>query len=150
MDSEGIYIVANSREFKTTVANIFQKNIPTVSYTFFNTSDELIDLLCSPQTNRLPSVIMLANYMAGSNALNILQHLKKSQGQNPEFLKRIPVIVLVGDESNADIIACYRAGANAVLRKPEDHEGLTNTFLSICDFWMTINTGPEFRKSGTF
>ncbi|MCE7038746.1 hypothetical protein [Dyadobacter sp. CY312] len=150
MDSEGLYIVANSIEFQLITSRIFQKNIPHVPIRFFGGSNELIDLLSAPETEQLPSVIILVMNNPGADVIQILARLKNPVDLNTEYLRRIPVIILTGEKYNLEVADCYRAGANAVLSKPEDKEKLTKTFESICDFWININKGPEFRRQSLF
>ena len=148
MDSDGLYMVGSSEEFQLKTSRIFQKHIPDIPLRFFEEGDHIVDLFSSRQTNQFPALIIVVVNKVGVDAIKILKRLKNPDNTYPEYLKGIPVIILVGEENNPGITACYRAGANAVLYKSEDVEKLTRTFQSICDFWIDINRGPEFGRQG--
>jgi chemotaxis family two-component system response regulator Rcp1 len=67
--------------------------------------------------------------MGGIEALAII----KDDGE----LKAIPTIILTSTDSDTDIIACYRLGANCCLRKPTDWEAFDRLLTSIDAFWLT-------------
>ncbi len=51
-------------------------------------------------------------------------------------LRLIPVLVLTGSESEEDLRQCYALGANCVLIKPCDVDGVAALFAAMQTFWL--------------
>ena len=58
------------------------------------------------------------------------------------------VVILSSSESEADIAAAYRLGANAYLVKPGDTSKLLDIAKGIQQFWLTLNHAPPQPAAG--
>lgn len=79
-----------------------------------------------------PDVILLDLDLPRVGGTEVLREIQRTG----EFAE-IPVIIISQNEDQATIDECYRLGASAVMRKPNDYERLLEVTRKICDFWAT-------------
>ncbi len=63
-------------------------------------------------------------------------------------LKSIPIIVLTSSEDEEDVRGCYTAGANCVLIKATDYDGVARLVSVIESFWIDTVCFAKPRKPG--
>jgi two-component system response regulator len=57
----------------------------------------------------------------------------------------IPVVILTGSRLDEDILAGYRGGANAYVRKPVNFAEFAEVVKTLGLFWLILNEpAPEF------
>lgn len=78
-----------------------------------------------------PNLVVLDINIPRIDGTEVLKTLKA----HPD-LKTIPVIVLTSSESRNDLRLSYEYGANCVLIKPSDVEGVISLFRSMEAFWL--------------
>jgi CheY-like chemotaxis protein len=86
----------------------------------------------------LPVLILLDLKLPGMTGLQILQW-RRSQRD----IKRIPVVVLTGDEDPSTINAAYDAGANSYLLKPGSPADIARVVDLIQRYWIGLNEQPQ-------
>ena len=84
-----------------------------------------------------PSLVLLDLKLPYVMGLDVLRWIR----QQP--WAALPVIMLTASGEEADIVASYRLGANAFLRKPPEASQLVDMIKAIGDFWLTHNTLPQ-------
>jgi two-component system response regulator len=84
-----------------------------------------------------PSLVLLDLRLPYVMGLDVLRWIR----QQP--WAALPVIMLTASGEEADIVASYRLGANAFLRKPPEASQLVDMVKAIGDFWLTHNTLPQ-------
>ena len=84
-----------------------------------------------------PSLVLLDLKLPYVMGLDVLRWIR----QQP--WAALPVIMLTASGEEADIVASYRLGANAFLRKPSEASQLVDIVKAIGDFWLTYNTLPH-------
>jgi CheY-like chemotaxis protein len=57
-------------------------------------------------------------------------------------LQLTPVVVLSRSQADVDVLAAYRAGANAFVGKPPDLDAFERRLTAICDFWLCAAIVP--------
>ncbi|GAB3664756.1 response regulator [Halopiger thermotolerans] len=85
-----------------------------------------------------PELVILDLNLPAISGQTVLEEIKS----DPE-LKRIPVIVLTGSESEDDLIRAYDACANACLHKPVDPLEFADRLQSVVEFWHSIAALPS-------
>ncbi len=85
----------------------------------------------------LPRMILLDLNMPALDGKKVLQWLKGSR----EFCS-IPVVVFTTSNSEADIEACYRLGANSYVIKPLGYQELSETVAVMCEHWLKVAALP--------
>ena len=79
-------------------------------------------------------LVILDLNLPGRSGLEILEVIR-TKSRFP----RVPVIIFSASNRQEDINACYQAGANAYVIKPNSSEELKNAVRLIYDFWLKLN-----------
>ncbi len=82
-----------------------------------------------------PDLVILDLDLPGIDGWEVLAEVK----QDPQ-LRRIPVIILTGSSSDADVIRSYDLHANGYITKPMDPEGYCDLVKALTDFWFKVAT----------
>ena len=90
-----------------------------------------------------PEFVLLDLNLPGIGGQTVLKEIKSDSG-----LKRIPVIVLTGSESETDVTEAYGAGANACLRKPVDPTEFADRIQAVVEFWQSAAVLPSVSTDG--
>ena len=90
-----------------------------------------------------PALILLDLNLPKVGGLEVLRRI-----QADERTRLIPVVVLTSSKLEEDILASYRYGANAYVRKPVDFSEFAEAIRSVGVFWLLLNVpvaglGPE-------
>jgi two-component system, chemotaxis family, response regulator Rcp1 len=78
-----------------------------------------------------PSLVLLDLKMPGLGGLETLGLVKGDPN-----LRAIPVVVLTTSDSDADISASYKLGANCYLQKPVDWDDFNSLIRTMDGFWF--------------
>jgi len=94
-----------------------------------------------------PVLVMLDLKMPKVNGLQVLKIIKADA-----YLQVIPVVVLSSSRETADLVGCYKHGANAYVVKPVDFSVFLKTVKQLVLFWADINEPPPLawrEEAGT-
>jgi CheY-like chemotaxis protein len=83
---------------------------------------------------QLPSLILLDLKLGKQHGLDFLRRLRGDAG-----IKHMPVIVFTTSDDHADLAACYAAGANGYVTKPDTYEALLHFITDLHNFWFKWN-----------
>jgi CheY-like chemotaxis protein len=97
---------------------------------FIRDFDELLRYLSLPDK---PSLILLSYHTPPLTIEEMLEQLKT----NPDFYQ-IPVVVLCEDISEEDVAACYRMGANSIIKKPVSMETTAAKMQTFFRYWFQV------------
>jgi CheY-like chemotaxis protein len=89
-----------------------------------------------------PSVILLDLSMPRINGVETLALIKCDP-----VLRAIPVIVLTISDSEADVLTCYRLGANCYFRKPPQWDDFQALLRTINTFWFSKAQLPQQKMT---
>jgi CheY-like chemotaxis protein len=95
-----------------------------------------------PGSTTRPSLVVLDLNLPSADGRQVLKEIK----DNPN-LKAIPVVVLTGSRSPADITSCYQAGANSYILKPADMEGMVELIRRLKHYWFDLALLPSFAEA---
>lgn len=84
-----------------------------------------------------PDILLLDLNLPATSGHDVLAEIKS----DPE-LKRLPVIILTGSQSETELGEAYDAGANACLSKPVDPDEFGEVFECITEFWVSTVALP--------
>jgi two-component system, chemotaxis family, response regulator Rcp1 len=79
-----------------------------------------------------PALVLLDLKMPEMGGRETLAQIKSDAN-----LRDIPTIVLTNSDDEADVLACYKLGANCYLRKPPQWDAFDALMRSIDAFWLT-------------
>lgn len=83
------------------------------------------------ETAPRPSLILLDLNLPGTDGREVLRAVKQDGG-----LSTVPVIVMTTSANPADILECYRQGANGYQVKTANYEGFKREIQSTVDYWF--------------
>lgn len=144
-----IYIVDDSEDYSFLIRQIFYKFLPEYDVHFFTGGEIVLKRLFLPleqNEDELPSLILLDLNMPIISGYQTLKLLKTPHDPDFDYLKQIPVIIMSNEENIEQVTDCYRAGANAFLKKPIEFKELKELLKSVCYFWLQVNRGPILKK----
>lgn len=81
-----------------------------------------------------PALILLDLKLRGERGVDVLKQLKR----NPRYA-HIPIVILTSSNDDLDIRACYQAGANGYVVKPDRFDDLVSLSLHLWKFWIEHN-----------
>jgi two-component system response regulator len=85
-----------------------------------------------------PGMVLLDLNMPGTDGLDTLRAVRADHA-----LRRIPVVILTTSTAQADIAACYEAGASSYIIKPSAFGDLVRLFSRVCDYWFDLSSSPQ-------
>lgn len=127
-----VCIVDDTADYRFLVQFLFKRHFPQYSLTLFTDGEDLLAAL--PELNPLPSLILLDRHMPELDGHQTLLRLK---GQLT--YKKIPVVMMSADATDAEINDCYEAGANSFLRKSIHLDSLKQQLEVVCQYWLEAN-----------
>lgn len=95
--------------------------------------NEYADRIAHP----LPILILLDLKLPGMSGHQLLKWIRMRRD-----LRLIPVVVLTGSESDADVKNAYEAGANSCLRKTPTQEEFYRLASIVQQYWLEHNIAP--------
>jgi CheY-like chemotaxis protein len=103
---------------------------------------EALELIFSQASNGepLPGLILLDLKLPKVGGLEVMRKIRAD-----ERTSIIPVVILTGSRLDVDILAGYRGGANAYVRKPVNFAEFAEVVKTLGLFWLILNEpAPEF------
>ena len=90
-----------------------------------------------------PGLILLDLNLPMVDGLEVLSRIRAD-----ERTRFIPVVILTSSKQEEDILASYRGGANAYIRKPVKFSDFTQAVKTLGVFWLLMNqAAPDFIPS---
>lgn len=89
-----------------------------------------------------PDLILLDLNLPRKDGREVLEEIK-----NDDDLGTIPVVMLTSSDSDNDVSASYRCGANCYVTKPVDLNAFNSVVRSVENFWLSIATLPPRSRS---
>ena len=87
-----------------------------------------------------PALVLLDLKLPKVDGLEVLRRMRAD-----ERTRLIPVVILTGSREQEDVLAGYRAGANAYVRKPVKFSDFADVVRTLGMFWLLLNEAtPEF------
>lgn len=135
--SRQVVLVDDNPDYGELMQRVFAQVRPDDELHWLRSIRPLVEQL-NQKDSPLPDLIILDLMMPEPDGLQALYYLK----QAPD-LKSIPVIMWSGSEANHDALACYRAGANSFIQKPEGMQALRHFVEVTSTYWLTVVQLPS-------
>lgn len=88
----------------------------------------------------LPGLVLLDLKLPKVDGLEVMRRIRAD-----ERTRLIPVVILTGSKLDEDILAGYRGGANAYVRKPVNFAEFADAVKTLGLFWLILSEPvPEF------
>ncbi len=92
----------------------------------------------------LPALVLLELKLGKTDGWEVLRQIK-----GDARLAMIPVVVFTASRATADVVRCYRLGANAYVVKPTDPRQFAAVLDGIRYFWIAMNErAPAVTEPG--
>lgn len=143
MTTRSILLVEDNPDDEMLTLRALKKNHILNEITVAHDGAEALELIfASAGDGRpLPGLILLDLKLPKIDGLEVLRRLRAD-----EQTRIIPVVVLTGSRLEEDILAGYRGGANAYVRKPVNFAEFADAVKALGIFWLMLNEPvPEFR-----
>jgi two-component system response regulator len=88
--------------------------------------------------SEMPVVTLLDLKMPRMDGLEVLRLLRTN-----ELTKLLPVVVLTASKEDGDVMASYKLGCNAYVRKPVDFKEFADAINQLSLFWLILNESPS-------
>jgi two-component system response regulator len=98
---------------------------------------EALEILLGSGT-AVPELIVLDFRLPKMNGLEVLRVLRKA-----ERTRVVPIVILSGTNSSAELKECYLSGANSCVEKPSDTDLYIERVGLIVKYWLTVNQEPH-------
>jgi DNA-binding response OmpR family regulator len=84
--------------------------------------------------NNKLALILLDLHLRGERGLDVLKELKQHRRY-----ALLPIVMLTNSDDRREIVACYQAGANGYVVKPDRFDDLVTLSLHLWKFWIEYN-----------
>jgi two-component system response regulator len=142
MMTRSILLVEDNPDDEMLTLRALKKNNILNAITVAHDGAEALELVFATASGRepLPGLILLDLKLPKIDGLEVLRRLRAD-----ERTRIIPVVVLTGSKLEEDILAGYRGGANAYVRKPVNFAEFAEAVKTLGLFWLILNEPvPEF------
>jgi two-component system, response regulator len=102
--------------------------------------DEALRLLLTPERHEYsqpPALTLLDLKLPKIDGLEVLHRIRTN-----EPTRSLPVVILTSSAEEQDLLAGYRNGANAYVRKPVEFGQFTDAIKTLGLFWLVLNEPP--------
>ena len=144
MDKGLILLVEDNPDDEMLALRAFKKNgIDNKVLVLRNGADAIDFLFCqgtfSDRNQRdLPAVVLLDLKLPKKDGIEVLKEIR----DNP-VTALLPVVILTSSNTEQDLIASYKCGANSYIRKPVDFEQFMEAVRQMGIYWLFLNERPK-------
>ena len=143
MTNRPILLVEDNPDDELLTLRALKKNNILNRVTVARDGAEALEYLFASSDVTPPGLILLDLKLPKVNGLEVLRRIRAD-----ERTQVIPVVVLTSSKLEDDILASYRCGANAYVRKPVKFSEFAEAVSTLGIFWLLLNeTAPEAVRS---
>jgi two-component system response regulator len=128
-----ILLVEDNDNDASLMLRVLNKQSPSTTIRVARDGAEALDMLESQDTEP-PQLILLDLHLPGISGLQVLQKLREN-----ELTRHVPVVMISGSHSDADVGRSYDLGANSFLSKTGKPEQFEETVRQVIPYWLHLN-----------
>ena len=143
MTNRSILLVEDNPDDELLTLRALKKNNILNRVTVAHDGAEALEQLFASPDVTPPGLILLDLKLPKIDGLEVLRRIRADKRTEV-----IPVVVLTSSKLEDDILASYRNGANAYVRKPVKFSEFAEAVSTLGIFWLLLNeTAPEAVRS---
>jgi CheY-like chemotaxis protein len=127
-----ILLVEDNPDDVALMLRALKRNNITADVTVAYDGAQALEILFSDRTP--PGLVLLDLSLPKVDGLQVLRRIRAD-----DRTQVIPVIILTSSRLDADILASYRCGANAYVRKPVSFPEFVEAVRALGMFWLLLN-----------
>jgi two-component system response regulator len=138
MTNRSILLVEDNPDDEALTLRALKRNNILNEVTVMRDGAEALDYLFAGSAEiTLPGLILLDLKLPKVDGLEVLRHIRAGKRT-----RLIPVVVLTTSIEQEDVLAGYRGGANAYVRKPVNFADFAEAVKAIGMFWLLLSEQP--------
>ncbi|HUK70225.1 MAG TPA: response regulator [Streptosporangiaceae bacterium] len=138
MRNGGILLVEDNSDDEMLTLRALRRNEIVNKVTVAHDGREAVDILFATGRDVAPPVLILLDLnLPKVDGLEALSRIRAD-----ERTRFIPVVVLTSSKQQEDVLASYRNGANAYVRKPLKFADFAEAVKTLGMFWLLLNEVP--------
>jgi two-component system response regulator len=144
MKTRTILLIEDNPDDEMLTLRALKKNNIVNEISVAHDGAEALELLFAKASSGepLPGLILLDLKLPKVDGLEVMRRIRAD-----ERTRIIPVVILTGSKLDEDILAGYRGGANAYVRKPVNFAEFADAVKALGLFWLILNEPvPEFMS----
>ena len=147
VDIVDILVVEDDESQRASIVQVLQDSIPDVSIiAVHNGADALDFLFCrGAWTDRLgqdpPRLVLLDLALPETDGFSVLGQIRSLDRDNS--LTIMPVVIFTDSRAPADVLECYRCGANSYIIKPVSLLNFNAVVETVGQYWINHNRGAH-------
>jgi two-component system response regulator len=135
MTNRSIMLVEDNPDDEALTLRALKRNNILNEITVMRDGAEVLDYLFPGSADiTLPGLILLDLKLPKVDGLEVLRRIRAD-----ERTQLIPVVILTSSKLEDDILAGYRGGANAYVRKPVEFSEFVEAISALGIFWLLLN-----------
>ena len=142
MKARSILLVEDNPDDEMLTIRALKKNSILNDITVAHDGAEALELIFSRASSGepLPGLVLLDLKLPKVDGLEVVRRIRAD-----ERARIIPVVILTGSKLDEDVLAGYRGGANAYVRKPVNFTEFAEAVKTLGLFWLILSEPvPEF------
>jgi two-component system response regulator len=142
MKTRTILLVEDNPDDEMLTLRALKKNSIVNEIAVAHDGAEALELIFSKASGGepLPGLVLLDLKLPKVDGLEVMRRIRADQRT-----RLIPVVILTGSKLDEDILAGYRGGANAYVRKPVNFTEFADAVKTLGLFWLILSEPvPEF------
>ena len=144
MTNRSILLVEDNPDDEALTLRALKRNNILNEVTVMRDGAEALDyLFAGSADSTLPGLILLDLKLPKVDGLEVLRKIRAD-----ERTQLIPVVILTSSKLDDDVLAGYRGGANAYVRKPVKFSDFAEAINAVGIFWLLLNEAvPDVHAS---
>ena len=144
MTNRSILLVEDNPDDEALTLRALKRNNILNEVTVMRDGAEALDYLFAGSAEiTLPGLILLDLKLPKVDGLEVLRRIRAD-----ERTQIIPVVILTSSKLEDDVLAGYRGGANAYVRKPVKFSDFAKAINAVGIFWLLLNEAvPDVHAS---
>jgi two-component system response regulator len=144
MTNRSILLVEDNPDDEALTLRALKRNNILNEVTVMRDGAEALDYLFAGSAEiTLPGLILLDLKLPKVDGLEVLRRIRAD-----ERTQLIPIVILTSSKLDDDVLAGYRGGANAYVRKPVKFSDFAKAINAVGIFWLLLNEAvPDVHAS---